>query len=106
MKKNELIKNIKLVLKNLNCLFTTFNNKKLFVEESHINIKIVIISYMKILNKKRNKYLIDIINLINIQKKIIYDYKNSKYDSIKMIYNKIIYINRHILKNYDIIMKI
>lgn len=107
MKKNEIINVIKQELNILNQLFIIFNEKGLFVEDSHLIIKIAILNYMKILSKKGYKYyLVNIINLKNIQNKIKHDYNVSKYNSIKAIYNKIIYINKLILKNYYILLKI
>lgn len=50
-------------------------------------------------------YLLNIINLKNIQNKIKYNYIICNYNSIKTIYNKIIYINDIILKNYHILLK-
>lgn len=106
MKKQILVKAIKQELKKLNELFLTFDNKNLFVEESRLNIKITIITYFKLLSKKRNRILINMINLIRIQNKIKHEYIISKYNSVKTIYNKIIYINNIILKNYNILLKL
>lgn len=106
MKKDEFAKIIKKELTILNILFITFYNRKLFVENSSLYIKIAILTYKKILNKKKNKYLINIINIVNIQKRLKFEYINSKYNSIKMIYNKIIYINMIILKNHDKLLKL
>ena len=101
MKNNELIKTIKEEIKKLNRLFIILGSEKLFVENSKLNIRIVIIAYIRILNKNKNKTLINRINLLNIQKMLKKECVISKYNSIKMIYNRIFYINNIILKKYD-----
>lgn len=106
MNKKELVTIIKQELKKLNELFLIFDNKKLFVEESYINIKIIIITYIKLLRKKRNRVLINMINLIKIQNKIKNEYIISKFNSIKIIYNKIMNINYIILRNHNVLLKL
>lgn len=100
MKFHELTKTIKEEIVKLEKLFIILNNEQLFVEDSKLIIKIIIITYIRILNKNRNKYLIHKINFLNIQKRIEKECMISKYRSIKMIYNRIFYINGLILKNY------
>lgn len=101
MKTDELTKTIKEEIDKLKKLFIILNNENLFVENSKLIIKIMIITYIKILNKNRNKYLFDKIFFRNMQKKIETECIISKYRSIKMIYNKIFYINELIIKNYN-----
>lgn len=105
MKKTEIIRKIKKEIKKLEDLFAFLNDKSLFVEDSQFNIKLISMTYTKILENKKNMYLTNRINIQRIQNKIKYEYKTSKYNSIKKIYNRIIYINDFLLKYYDNIFK-
>lgn len=105
MKRKYVINIINKEIKKLYDLFIYLKENNLFLEDSYLNIKIVITTYIKILKTKENNYLINKIILKNIQNKLLNECETSNYKSIKYIYNRIIDINNILLQNYKKLLK-
>lgn len=107
MKKIIILDNIKAEIKKLNKLYNGLNNYNLNndIDKLKVNIKIIIITYTKILEKRKNKYLINKINIQNLQEELKREKESCKQKYIKMIYNRIIDINKIILRNYEKLVK-
>lgn len=107
MKKIIILDNIKIEIQKLNKLYDGLNNYNSIndIDKLKVNIKIIIITYIKILEKRKNKYLINKINIQNLQEELKREKETCKQKYIKMIYNRIININKIILRNYEKLVK-
>lgn len=105
--KKSISDNIQIEIQKLNKLYNGLNsyNSTNDINKLKVNIKIVIITYTKILEKRKNIYLINKINIQNLQEELKREKKTCKHKYIKMIYNRIIDINKIILRNYEKLVK-
>lgn len=98
MKNKRLVNILNNKLEKFNKLYLILYNRRLFVENLYINLKITILLYEKIYKIKKNKTLIFIICILKLQKILKDEHKKSKYNSVKTIYMDIININDNILQ--------
>src|ERR1700731_2518365 len=77
------------------------NTNNIIIENLHIFIKVVVLTYNKILENDYNMYFVNKLCLKNLHNKIRMETQKTNFKSCKKIYNEIILINKLLLQNYD-----